>query len=209
MIDSLCRLEIMAHDLREFLGQFQRGIEVCVSGTGADTLLAVRDAFRRYFQDGLGRPVPVAVVPQEAPERPVGLAASDDEAIRRARTAARELEARLPGTYHFYLAAEASVHPLEVEGRTRFFVRYWTAVVGVAGESLGSSGAIQLPDRLMAGATQEDVHHAVPGTRRAGGTIASLTGGLETRRSAVATSALHAIATLFYGILESRRGLPR
>jgi non-canonical (house-cleaning) NTP pyrophosphatase len=196
----------MAHDLREFLGQFQRGIEVCVSGTGADTLLAVREAFRRYFQDGLGRPVAVAVVPQEAPERPVGLAASDDEAIRRARSAARELEARLPGTYHFYLAAEASVHPLDVEGRTRFFVRYWTAVVGVAGESLGSSGAIQLPDRLMAGATQEDVHHAVPGTRRAGGTIASLTGGLETRRSAVATSTLHAIATLFYGILESGRG---
>lgn len=169
----------------------------------------MRDAFRRYFQDGLGRPVAVAVVPQEAPPRALGMSASDEEAIQRARAAARELEARLPGTYHFYLAAEACVHPLEVEGRTRFFVRYWTAMVGVAGESLGSSGAIQLPERLMAGATEDDVHHAVPGTRRAGGTIASLTGGLETRRSAVATATLHAISTLFYGILESRPGLPR
>lgn len=199
----------MAHDLKEFLGQFQRGIEVCVSGTGAETALAVRDAFRRYFQDGLGRPVPVAVVPQEAESRATGLPPSDEEAIRLARTAARELEARLPGTYHFYLATEACVHALEIESRTRFFVRYWTAVVGVAGEALGSSGSIQLPERLVAGASEDEVPHAVPGTRRSGGTIASLTGGLETRRSAVATATLHAISTLFYGILESRPGPAR
>jgi hypothetical protein len=148
LIVSLCTLEIMGHDLRQFLGQFQRGIEVCVSGTGAETALAVRDAFRRYFQDGLGRPAPVAVVPQEAPARATGLPPSDEEAIRLARTAARELEARLPGTYHFYLATEPCVHALEVEGRTRFFVRYWTAVVGVAGVARGSSGSIPLPHRL-------------------------------------------------------------
>jgi hypothetical protein len=31
--------------------------------------------------------------------------------------------------------------------------------------------------------------------------IASLTGGLETRRRAVETATLHALSTLFYGIL--------
>jgi hypothetical protein len=34
--------------------------------------------------------------------------------------------------------------------------------------------------------------------------ISSLTGGLETRRKAVAVSTLHALSTLFYGILDSR-----
>jgi non-canonical (house-cleaning) NTP pyrophosphatase len=192
----------MGHDLREFLGGFQRGIEVCVSGTAADTLLGVRDGFRRYFHDRYDRPIPVAVVPQEAPPRLVGLPVSDTDAIDHIRAAARELEARLPGTYHFYLAGEACVHSLEIAGRSRYFIRYWTAVVGVAGEAVGSSGSIQLPDRVVEGLTGEDLRWSIPGTRRAGGTIASLTGGIETRRSAVGDSVLHALSTLFYGLLD-------
>jgi hypothetical protein len=68
---------------------------------------------------------------------------------------------------------------------------------------------VELPERLIEGLSGEQLAIAVPGTRRAGGTIASLTGGLETRRSAVALATLHALSTHFYGILESRRGLPR
>ncbi len=203
---SFCRLEIMSSNLKEFLGRYQRGIEVCVAGGGADTLLGVRDAFRRYFHEGLERPVPVAVVPQEMPPRPTGLPVSDLEALETARRTARELEARLPGTYHFYLANEACIHSLEIEGQSRYFIRSWSVLVGVAGESCGSSGSIQLPQRLVE--SLEGVHAEVeiPGKRKSGGTIASLTGGLETRRSAVATATLHALSTLFYGILESRRG---
>ena len=196
----------MSRTLRDFLGGYQRGIEVCVAGTSADLLLGVREAFRRYFHDGLDRPVPVAVVPHELEPSHRGLAQSDAEAIAIARRAARTIEERLPGTYHFYVGSESCVNPLDVEGGTRWFVRSWSALVGPAGEATGSSGAIQLPPRLVDGLAQDQLDLAVPGTRRAGGTISSLTGGLETRRSAVSLATLHALSTLFYGILESRPG---
>jgi len=199
----------MAGTLRDFLGEYQRGIEVCVAGTSADLLLGVREAFRRFFHDALGRPAPVAVVPQETEPDYRGLATSDGAAVELARIAARELEARLPGTYHFYVAHEGCVHPLGSGDATRWFVRAWTAVVGPQGEAVGSSGSIQLPAHLIEGLSHDQLAHAVPGRRRTGGTIASLTGGLETRRSAVAVSTLHAISTLFYGILESRHGSGR
>ena len=36
---SFCELSIMAPDLKEFLGEFQRGIEVCVADSGAGSWL--------------------------------------------------------------------------------------------------------------------------------------------------------------------------
>jgi len=206
---SLPRPTVMARTLRDFLGGYQRGIEVCVAGTEPDLLLGVREAFRRYFHDRLDRPLPVAVVPQEMDSPLRGLATSDEDAIAVSRQSARALEERLPGTYHFYVAAEFCVDAVEIAGRPRWFVRGWSTVVGPGGEAWGASGALQLPDRLVDGVATEHLAGAVPGTRRAGGTIASLTGGLETRRSATALATLHALATLFYGVLESRPGLPR
>ncbi|KAB2964868.1 MAG: DUF84 family protein [Thermoanaerobaculia bacterium] len=199
----------MARTLRDFLGGYQRGIEVCVAGTSADLLLGVREAFRRYFHDRLNRPLPVAVVPQEVEVPLRGLARSDEEAIETARREARAMEARLPGSYHFYIASEFCVDTVEIDGRARWFVRGWSAVVGPGGEAWGASGAVQLPDRLVEGLTGDQVPADIPGTRRAGGTIASLTGGLETRRTAVALATVNALATLFYGVLEARPGLPR
>lgn len=182
---------------------------MCVAGTSADLLLGVREAFRRFFHDRLDRPLPVAVVPQDIDLPLRGLASSDEEAIELARREARALEARLPGTYHFYISSEFCVDTVEIDGRPRWFVRGWSAVVGPGGEAWGASGAVQLPDRLVEGLTGEQLPAEVPGTRRAGGTIASLTGGLETRRTAVALATLNALATLFYGVLEARPGLPR
>ncbi|MFN7940637.1 MAG: DUF84 family protein [Thermoanaerobaculia bacterium] len=199
----------MKRDLREFWGRYPSGIEVCVAGTASDLLLGVRDAFRRYFHDGLDRPLPVAVVPQETEPTYSGFAASDEEAIERARGRARELEARLPGTYHFYLGSEACLPPLEVAGATRYFVRNWVAIAGLAGEACGASGSLQLPAQLISGLDAGELPFAAPGTRRGGGMMASLTGGLETRRSAVALATVNALATLFYGILDSHPGLPR
>ena len=79
-------------------------------------------------------------------------------------------------------------------------------VRGPLGEAWGSSGAVQLPERLVAGFDSDQIPFAVPGTRRSGGITSSLTGGLETRRRTIALSTFHALSTLFYGVLESRPG---
>jgi len=63
---------------------------------------------------------------------------------------------------------------------------------------------VQIPDRIVTGLDQTQIELAVPGTRKSGGMLRSLTGGLETRRKAIAQSTLLAISSLFYGILESR-----
>jgi non-canonical (house-cleaning) NTP pyrophosphatase len=193
-----------AGDLRDFWGRFQTGVEVAVDTAGSDRLLGVRDGFLRYFHDGLERPVPVAVVPHPEEEGFLGLAVSDEESIGRARRRAARIHERLGTTYHFYVSSEGGLHSLDVDGETRYFVRNWTVVRGAAGEAWGGSGSVQLPERLVAGLASQEIGLAVPGTRRSGGMISSLTGGLETRRSAVRLATFHALSTLFYGILESR-----
>jgi uncharacterized protein DUF84 len=190
--------------LRDFWARFQSGIEVAVDTGSPDRLLGVRDGFLRYFHDGLDRPAPVAVVPQPGTESYLGLAGSDEEAIGRARARAERLQQRLGETYHFYAASEPGLDTLESDGRLHHFLRTWTVLRGVAGEAWGGSGSIELPERLVAGLDSEQMGFAIPGTRRSGGLTSSLTGGLETRRSAVALSTFHALSSLFYGILESR-----
>jgi len=195
----------MPPDLRDFWHRFQSGVEVAVAGDTPDILLGVRDGLLRLFHDGLDRPVPVAIVPQEPEggEGHQGLPLSDEESIRIARQQACALRDRLEGSYHFYVGSAGGLHSLEFGGRMHYFVRNWTAVVSVAGEAIGSSGSIELPERYVAGLEHEQVPFAMPGTRRSGGLVSSLTGGLETRRSAVATATLHALSSLLYGVLES------
>ena len=191
-------------DLKNFWQRLQTGVEVAVAGQTPDKLLGVRDAFLRFFHDGLDRTVSVAVVPQPVDDDPVGLLVTDEEVLRHARKKVLDLEQRLGGNYHFYIATEGGVETLDVDGEHRYFVRNWTVVRSPLGETWGSSGAVQLPDRIVAGLDHAQVSYAVPGTRRSGGMISSLTGGLETRRKTIALSTLHAISTLFYGTLESR-----
>jgi len=194
----------MPADLREFWSRFQSGVEVAVDGASSDRSLGVRDGFLRYFHDGLERPVPVAVVAQEI-ERPAlrGLATSNEEAITRARERAHHLRERLRETYHFYVSSEAAVEGLEVTGHVHHFVRTWTVLVGVVGEAWGSSGAVELPAGVIAG-TEAEAAGSAAGTRRSGGLVSSLTGGLENRRRAVALGTLHALASFFHGLLEPR-----
>ena len=191
-------------DLKNFWQRLQTGVEVAVAGQTPDKLLGVRDAFLRFFHDGLDRTVSVAVVPQPVDDDPVGLLVTDEEVLRHARKKVLDLEQKLGGNYHFYIATEGGVETLDVDGEHRYFVRNWTVVRSPLGETWGSSGAVQLPDRIVAGLDHAQVPYAVPGTRRSGGMISSLTGGLETRRKTIALSTLHAISTLFYGTLESR-----
>jgi non-canonical (house-cleaning) NTP pyrophosphatase len=200
-----CGLAIMPSDLKEFWHRFQSGVEVAVDGTSSDRLLGVRDGFLRFFHDGLERPVPVAVVPQEGERGPLlGLATSDEEAIARARARAARLRDRLQSTYHFYVASEGGLHSVELDGRLHYFVRTWTTLLGAVGEAWGASGAVELPEQLVDGLAGDHLGPSVPGTRRSGGLIASLTGGLENRRSSVALSTLHALSSFFYGRLEPR-----
>lgn len=169
-----------------------------------DTLLGVREGFLRYFKDGLDRQVSVAVVPQPCEESPLGLAVSDDEVIRRVRKKVLAIEEALGTTYHFYVAADGGLDAVEIDAKLRYFVRNWTVVRSRLGEAWGSSGSIQLPDRIVRELDSDQVPFAVPGTRKSGGMISSLTGGLETRRHAVALSTMHALSTLFYGVFDSR-----
>jgi non-canonical (house-cleaning) NTP pyrophosphatase len=193
----------MINDPKSFWQRLQSGVEVAVAGTSSDALLGVRDAFIRFFHDGLDRTVSVAVVPQTVGDPPpIGLPFTDEETLRLARQRVRELEARLADTYHFYIATEGGLSSIEMDGATRYFVRNWTVVSGVLGETWGASGSVQIPDRIVAGLDQAQIEFAVPGTRKSGGMLRSLTGGLETRRKAISQSTLLAISSLFYGILD-------
>ncbi|HWM95311.1 MAG TPA: DUF84 family protein [Thermoanaerobaculia bacterium] len=194
----------MGTDLRNFWQKLQSGVEIAVAGNNSETLLGIRDAFLRYFHDGLDKIVSVAVVPQVVEPPSIGLPVSDEETLGLARGYVKAMEERLGDTYQFYMAAEGGIHSLEVEGRVLYFVRNWAVVRSPLGEAWGSSGSVQLPERLIAGLDSAQIPFAIPGTRRNGGMIRSLTGGLESRRRAVSTSTLHAISTLFYGVLESR-----
>lgn len=188
-------------ETREFWQRLQRGVEVAVAGSTPDRQLGVRDGFVRFFRKRLDRPISIAVVAQEGQEEPVGLPVSDREVMDLVAARGRDLEERFRGHYHFFIASEGGIHTLEQDGKTLYFVRNWTLVVSPIGQAWGASGSVQLPPSLVSGLARDQVPFVVPGTRRSGGMISSLTGGLETRRRAVEVATIHALSTLFYGIL--------
>jgi non-canonical (house-cleaning) NTP pyrophosphatase len=194
----------MSIELKAFWDRFQTGIEIAVGSSASHKLLGVRDGFLRYFHEGLHRPIPVVIVPHAEVEVRDCLPLSDEEAISAARREAGDLERQLGSAYHFYVASEGGLHSVELDGKMHYFTRSWSVIRAPVGEAWGGSGSIQLPDKLMDGLSGDGVvSMAIPGRRREGGMIASLTGGMETRRSAVATATMHALSTLFYGMLES------
>ena len=174
-----------------------------MASSAADKLLGVRDGFIRYFHDGLGRPVPIAVVPQPSGDEPLGLPLSDEETIALARRKAAAVRESLGSAYHFYAATEGGLHSLELDGRIHYFVRAWTVIIGLAGEAWGASGSVEIPPRLIEGLDDQQIPFAIPGTRRKGGMTSSITSGLETRREAVAIATFHALSSVLYGLLES------
>jgi non-canonical (house-cleaning) NTP pyrophosphatase len=182
-----------------FPPQVLRGVEVAVASSRSEVLLAVRQGLVRYFHQGLARPVPVAVVPQDVPEPPYGLASSDSEMIERCLARAGELEERLAETYHFYVAVEEGLETLTVKDELRHYVRTWGVIRGLGRHACGASGSIEVPARLLEeGMAQAGERHASTGLRRHPGLVAALSSGLESRRSAAATAAFHAVAALFF-----------
>ncbi len=170
-----------------------------------DTLLGVREGFLRYFHDGLDRPIPVAIVSHpEVGEGRQGLPYGDRETLALARDHALKMREKLAGAYHFYVANEGGLHGVDGVGEPRFFVRSWTVVLGPHDEAWGGSGSLQLPTRLVEGIAEGEIPADLPGTKRRGGMTQSITGGLETRRNAVALATMNALASMFYGILDPR-----
>jgi non-canonical (house-cleaning) NTP pyrophosphatase len=176
----------------DFWQRLQRGVEVAVAGSTPDRHLGVRDGFRRFFRERFDRPISIAVVPQEGLEEPTGLAIADAEVMAVVAGRAENLEERLRGQYHFFVSSEGGLHTVERRDQALHFVRNWTLVASPIGHAWGSSGSVQLPGYLVSGIGRDDLPFAVPGTRRSGGMISSLTGGLETRRRAVETATVHA-----------------
>ncbi|MGD2115399.1 MAG: DUF84 family protein [Acidobacteriota bacterium] len=189
-------------ETREFWQRLQTGIEVAVAGPTPERHLGVRDGFLRFFRARLDRPLSIAVVSQEDPEQPTGLPISDGEIMEWVERRAGSIQERYRGEYHFFVASEGGLHTVTREREEPlYFVRNWTLVLSPIGRAWGSSGSVQVPSRLLSGLGHDQVPFAVPGTRKSGGMIASLTGGLETRRRAVEIATVHALSTLFYGIL--------
>ncbi len=196
----------MTKDLTDFWRQFQSGVDIAVASSVADKLLGVRDGFLRYFADGLGKTVPVSVKARPQDEGSTALPMTDAEILQLAHGRAIAEQAQLGGSFDFYVGSEAGLLSFEAAGQRRHFVRCWTVVLGLGDQAWGSSGSLQLPELLIHGLGPDDFPCVVPGTRRSGGMVSSLTGGLENRRSTTELSTLSALATLMWGLGE---GLPR
>lgn len=180
---------------------------MAVAAPTPEKLLGVRDGFLRYLREGIASAASVVVVPQASDGEASGLPVSDREVMAAARRLVDEMVARLGDSYHFYVASEGGLEAIETAGGVAYFVRNWTLVRSPMGEAWGGGGSVQLPGRLVDGLEGAQVPFAVPGTRRAGGMISSLTGGLENRRRATALSTTHALSTLFYGVFGRRQAL--
>ena len=189
----------------DFWQRLQRGVEVAVAGSTPDRQLGVRDGFRRFFRERFDRPISIAVVAQEGPEEATGLPISDEELMDLVEGRTDALERSYAGHYHFFVASEGGLHTVERDGHALHFVRNWTQIASPIGRTWGASGSVQLPPQLVEGldwsVDRRRVAYAVPGTRRGGGMISSLTGGIETRRRAVEIATVHALSTHFYGML--------
>ena len=195
----------MAQDLKDFWNRFQSGIDIAVAGQLPDRLLGVRDGFLRYFRERHPHVGPVRVVPHaqsDAVVTPIPL--SDDEILALARNRALELKTVTKTAHAFYVAAETGLVTMRSCDQQRHFVRTWAVVLGLGEESWGASGAVQLPESLIQGLDQEVIPFAIPGTRRGGGMMSSLTGGLETRRTSTALAIFYALSSLTYGLHEFR-----
>ncbi len=167
-----------------------------------EKLLGVRDGFVEFFRPRLPGQVPIILVPQEETSSDSPLALSDQETAAAARNRAKALFETLGREYLFYISSEGGLDTLEFEERPVYFARYWTAIAGPVGETLGASASLQLPQQLIEGLDSDDLPIAVPGSRRSGGMLGSLTGGQDSLRGAVSTATFNALTTLFFGILE-------
>lgn len=107
------------------------------------------------------------------------------------------------GLHPFVVAVESGLVYREVFGKFAYMVKTVAVIRGLGGEGIGSSGELQLPEILVSDFDSLHSRFPLPGTRRAGGMVHSLTDGLETRRSTAAQATFNALVTLCWGMLPS------
>ena len=185
---NILQIEILStgdHGERSYglLAAFPIGeIQVAVGGDFPDKLLGVREGFQRYFHQGLERSVSVAVFPQPQDEASTPLPLTDQATLDLAPPASQgPWPSRPPSDTAFASVPNRDSCISSCEGQNRYFVRSWSVVVGLGEEAWGSSGTVQLPNDLIEGLDGPDIPFAIPGRRRSGGMVSSLTGGMENR----------------------------
>jgi len=188
---------------RRFWHTLQTGIEVAVASSNPQKLLGVRDGFMRFTQQRLPNASAVVVIPQEVALAGPSLPLSDEETTSLVLNQAKNLREKMAGSYLFYVAAEGGLDTVETSERHLFLTRYWAAISCDLGHAVGSSSGLQLPDRIMEGLDQSAGPLSMPGGRRKGGMLGSLTAGATTQRAAVADATFNSLSTLFYGFLDA------
>lgn len=194
----------MSPQRKEFWSRLQHSAEVVVASRDAEQLLGVRDGFRRYL-DGLGGSPTLAVRQAPAGGEAPGAWVRADTTLAAATRQAQHLRAESENRMAFCVGTGEGLETLEVDGSSRDFVQCWVVVASDIGTASGGSGPIEIPERFIQSLDLEGPVK-VPGTRRRGGMIGSLTGGLESRREAFALATFHALSSLFYGRVEPQRG---
>ncbi len=182
----------------------QTGMRVAVASSSTDKLLGVRDGFRRFLRTGMQSSASVAVSSGLRDSRLETVPSSDEEALRMAKEKLRCLLEEVGSGFHCYVASEGGLCTVTLDDEIRYFVRTWTVISGFGSEAWGASGSIQMPAALFE-ASGGRLPRSVPGTRRGGGMMGSISRGLENRRRAVALSTANALATLVYEGLGTLR----
>ena len=166
-----------------------------------DKLLGIRDGFARLISERFGFPVTLSLLLLSAPELPERIPMSEEELWNLSRDKIDAAENVADES--FLVCVESGLVYRELFGKFVYLVKTVAVIRGLGGEALGSSGELQLPETLV---TNFDTMHSqlpLPGTRRAGGMVHSLTAGQDTRRSTAAQATFNALATLCWGMLPS------
>jgi non-canonical (house-cleaning) NTP pyrophosphatase len=201
----LLLLLVIMRDRPELFDLLRDGLQIHVVGGNRfpDKLLGIRDGFARLLSERFGFRVSLAIQLLPAPELPERIPMAEEELWSltkgKLEAACREAQELHP----FVVAVESGLVYRELFGKFAYLVKTVAVVRGLGGEGLGSSGELQLPEILV---TDFDSLHSpfpLPGTRRAGGMVHSLTDGLETRRSTAAQATFNALVTLCWGMLPS------
>lgn len=163
----------------------------------------MRDGFARLLSERFGFRVALAIHLVPAPELPERIPMAEEELWTLTRDKISAAETDPDESHTFRVCVESGLVYRELFGKFVYLVKTVAIVRGLGGEALGSSSELQLPEILVTDFDSLHTQLPLPGTRRAGGMVHSLTDGLETRRSTAAQATFNALVTLCWGMLPT------
>lgn len=191
-----------------------RGFAVSTDTSDSQKLFGFRDGFRQYFAS-VGWEPEVQVRARGSEGDHPAIPTSDERLMTTVGERAARLYRADQGSSTFSVASESGLSFHEAEGseeerevdlqastRTVVLVKTWVAMASSMGTAYGVSGGVQIPHAILQARAGVDI--PVPGHRRKGGIVGSLTRGVETRRSAIRQATLYALSTMFYGCFDDR-----